>query len=690
LEFDPLNCEQCLAPLEPDDAVSIIEGRCPNCRAEKRAEAAEIPPPLCTKPDHLDAPSVSGPSYEDSRGDVAEFGLPAIAQSSMNRRPPALSSIPAESPTFDNSTHPISPAKPTHTQPPGPSGVFGRAPSPVNTASHSGPLPSRRLSPSFMSDTSRPSARIRRRHRDLGIGIAMGLLATIGVSGYFLLHRPGPSRSVAGTYRPSQEQVTETMALTLTPPWAKVTLNGKELGPPNESGKIDVTLPMNDAAVAWLEVSAEGYHSIRRPLSTLSGVANVTVELVPMPFQATIRTTPSRAEVWIDNELKGYSPVVLTLPPTDSPTVIVKYPGYAEVSRKIEPPGRGEAVELEIPLQAANVIVQVQSEPPGAMIAMDGIVRGPTPLAVEMDPSYLGKDVEISATLAGYEAATTQLALPAEPTTEPVNATLTLTPQKASVEIWTTPPGGRVLVNGKEAGTSPVTVKFDAGQIGGQAMVSATLGTSYFGKQEITVPPLGELIRINLPMEVNSQRVILILSCPMERAPIKARANAALATAQPFDTARLVDRVTLTDQLVEVLHALSAGQQFAVLIETDDGIESWPGGLETEAATQEQKVRAYDIVRAARPLGLGRLDDAFRQALNFDPDTIWLFTTGDVPRESLDRFSDTAQGQAVTVHVVRTKPAEQDDWLRDWTARRQGTLTIVGRDKLPTVAMNEE
>jgi len=53
--------------------------------------------------------------------------------------------------------------------------------------------------------------------------------------------------------------------------------------------------------------------------------------------------------------------------------------------------------------------------------------------------------------------------------------------------------------------------------------------------------------------------------------------------------------------------------------------------------------------------------------MNFDPDTIWLFTTGDVPRESLDRFSDTTQGQAVTVHIVRTKPAEQDDWLRDWT-----------------------
>jgi len=524
----------------------------------------------------------------------------------------------------------------------------------------------------------------------LSIGIALGLLATVSVAGYFLLNRPLPNESVAAAPRSIQEPAAAVaMTLTVTPPWAKVTLNDKEFEPAGDSGKIDLSLPLSDASVAWLEVSAEGYHSIRRPLSALAGVSNVSVELVPMPFQATVSTTPSKAEVWINGELKGYSPVSLTLPPGESPTVTVKYPGYAEVSRTIEPPARGETVELDIPLQAANIIVQVQSDPPGAMIATDGIIRGPTPLAVELDPSYLGKDVEISATLTGYEAAATQLVLPAEPTTEPVLAKLTLAPRKASVEIWTTPPGGRVLINGKDLGTAPVTAKFDAGQIGSQAMVSASLGTSYFGKQEVTVPPLGELIRINLPLEVNVQRVVVIVSCPVEETPVKARANAALASAPPT-AADPVDRVTLTDQIVEVLHALSSGQQFAILVETDDGIETWPGGLETEAATQEQKVRAYDVVRTARPSGPGRLDDAFRLAVNFAPDTIWLFTTGDVPRESLDRFSDTPQGQAVTVHIVRTKPAEQDDWLRDWTARRQGTLTVVGRDKLPTVAMSEE
>ena len=37
------------------------------------------------------------------------------------------------------------------------------------------------------------------------------------------------------------------------------------------------------------------------------------------------------------------------------------------------------------------------------MIMMDGIVQGPTPLAVELDTSYLGKNVEIAASLEGYE-----------------------------------------------------------------------------------------------------------------------------------------------------------------------------------------------------------------------------------------------------------------------------------------------
>lgn len=480
------------------------------------------------------------------------------------------------------------------------------------------------------------------------------------------------------------------MTLVVSPPWANVTLNGKEIGPAGDTGRLEVALPANDAAMAWLEVSAEGYHTIRRPLSTYGGVNNVSVELVPMPFRATIRTTPPRAEIWMENELKGYSPLTLTLLPSERPTITVKHPGHAEISRQINPPTHGEIVELDIPLPAANIVMQVQSEPPGAMIATDGIVRGPTPLALELDPTYLGKDVEVTATLAGYEVAATELVLPAKATSEPVAVTLSLTPKKATVEVWTTPPGGRVSVGGEDIGTAPVTVKFDAGQIGSQVLVSASLGTSHFGKQEVTIPPLDEPVRVTIPLALGAQRVVLILSCPMEKASPKARANAVSMGALPLTATGFADRVVLIDQLIDVLHDLSAEQRFAVLIETADEIEAWPGGMETQAATHEQKTRAYDIVRSARPLGLGRTSDALRQALNFDPDTIWLFTTGDIPRQTLDAFSELPRSETVTVHIVRTNAAEQDGWLRDWTSRRQGTLTVLGRDAPPSIALGQQ
>ncbi len=518
--------------------------------------------------------------------------------------------------------------------------------------------------------------------------MALGLLATVGVTGYFLFYQQSSNELATAGIGRNQGTARSNMTLVVTPPWAKVMLNGEEIGPVGETGRLEVALPANDGAMAWLEVSADGYHPVRRPLSAYGGVDSVAVELVPMPFQAVIRTTPPRAEVWIDNELKGYSPVTLTLLPTEDTVVTIKQPGRAEVSRTIPLPERGEILELDISLPAANVIVQVDSEPPGAMIAMDGIVRGPTPLAVEMDRSYLGKDVEITATLAGYEPATLELALPGEGGGRAVPAVLTLSPKQAAVEIWTLPPGGRVSVGGKDAGTAPVTVRFEAAQIGSQVLVSASMGTTHFGKQEIIVPPLDEPMRVTVPMEFNAQRVVLILSCPSERPLPKALANIAPVDASPAEDA-FVERITLTDQLVEVLHALSPKQRFALLVETDDGIEAWPGGLDTEAASNEQKIRAYDAVRSARLPGAGQIKDALRQALRLAPNTIWVFTTGEVSRETIEAFGETAGSETVAVHIVRTRPAEQDEWLRDWTLRRQGTLTILGLDKLPAIALGE-
>jgi hypothetical protein len=532
-----------------------------------------------------------------------------------------------------------------------------------------------------------PSVRVRRRRRDLIVGVTVGILVTVAVSGYFLVYRQGAAALVIASRSPDR-----VMTLAVTPSWATVSVDGRTVGPPDASGRLEISIPVGEAAVCWLEVSAEGYHGIRRPLSSYSGTQDVSIELIRMPYEVAVRTTPPKAEVWIGEEMKGYSPLTLTLLPTENPTITAKRGGYKPVSQQVTPPEKGGTVEVDIALTSANVVVQVESEPPGAMIAMDGVVRGPAPLAVDMDPSFLGKDVEITATLEGYERTSVQVALPVKGEEKPITAKLGLVRRKAEVELWTTPPGGHIVVDGRDLGTAPVVVKFEPDRVGSSVVVAASLPGTHYGRQELTVPPIGEPLRTTIPMEFNARKVVVIMSCPTGLRGIGARAAVGNQAKLPTraEAAAPVEAAVLADQAVEVVHGLNSEQRFALLLDTDDGVEAWPAAAETQVASSEQKVRAYDMIRAARSPSEGRVAEAIRTALAFEPDTIWLFATGELTRDDLDQLSDWSEDGNSALHIVRGSTDAEDTWLRDWATEHQGTVTMLGRDQLPTVAMGQD
>ena len=54
------------------------------------------------------------------------------------------------------------------------------------------------------------------------------------------------------------------------------------------------------------------------------------------------------------------------------------------------------------------------------------------------------------------------------------------------------------------------------------------------------------------------------------------------------------------------------------------------------------------------------------------------------------QFSDWAKGHEVSVHLVRAVGGAEDDWLEEWAAGHQGTLTILGRQTAPAVALDAE
>jgi hypothetical protein len=529
------------------------------------------------------------------------------------------------------------------------------------------------------------------------VGVSVGMLVTAVVGGYFLFYRG----AIEPLTMPSARLPDKVMTLTVTPPWATITLDGREVGPPDSMGKLEIAVPGAEPSVAWLEISAEGYHGVRRPVSSYAGTQDVTIELIRMPYEVAVRTTPPQSEVWVDNEMKGYSPLTLSLLPNESPTLTVKREGYQPVSQKVSLPERGKTLEVELSLTVANVTLQVESDPPGAMIAMDGVLRGPAPLAVEMDPSFLGKDVDITATLNGYEQASVQLALPAKGGGQPIPARLALVRRKAEVELWTTPPGGRLVVDGRDMGAAPIVMKFEPSQVGTQVVAAASLAGTHYGRQELTVPPIGEPLRVTIPMEFNARKVVVVVSCPENPSTAGDRTSAKLAAGQMprtksssgqpsrAATAAQAEAVVLMDQAVEIIHELNAEQRFALLLDTDDGVETWPGAVETEVASDEQKVRAYDTIRSARRPSEGRLVEAVRVSMGFEPDTVWLFTTGELTPADIEKFNEAIADREVALHIVHGSSDADDTWLRDWAAEHGGTVSMLGRDQLPTVAMSQ-
>lgn len=498
-----------------------------------------------------------------------------------------------------------------------------------------------------------------RRRRDLAIGVGSGLLLTAAFAAYFIIF----SEPAAMTPTPESGS-TVPMTVRVAPSWAEVTLDGRVIRPDEDTGRID--LPSTARSDSLLEVSAEGYHPVRRPLGTFGGVADVSIALVQCPFELTIQTEPPGADVLIDGELKGRSPLTLSLLPEHDYAMAVSLAGYATVEQAVTAPEQGASKFLDFALQPVGVTVRVETDPAGAAITLDGEARGVSPQTINLDPSYLSKGVEITACLPGYEAAVARVALPSVGGPEPIVPRIALVPKPCEIEVATTPPGGRVLVDGWDHGPAPVTLRFDPARVGTPVSIAAMLDGSHYGRQDQVVPPPGESLRIVIPLEFDARRIVFVVNLAQETS-----AEVALAR----------------DAAIEAIERLSSDQRFALVAAADDKPEVWPGRLGTEAASSEQKVRAYDVVRSLRTVEDAKLSDLLKLALKFQPSVLYVFSTVPVEQEAILSLGDGAAEQDICIHVAHPASGDPDDWLRRWVAQHRGTLTHL--DALSEFAMGE-
>lgn len=498
-----------------------------------------------------------------------------------------------------------------------------------------------------------PAPRLNRRRRDLAIGVSVGLLMTFAATGYMLSNR---SRPIQLAISPSTDGATTPVRLTVNPAWSEVSLDDKPIEPVAENGQFQISLPTDQGDLHWLSVTAEGYHPVRRPLSVFGGIDDITIELVRKPIEVAIRSEPSDAQVWIDNEFKGNTPLAITMLPWEASTLSLKREGFQPVSRPIKPPAKGNRLDLDFALERAGLFVRVETQPPGAIVAIDGRAAGATPMDVPLTPEYRGREIEITTTLAGYEPASHRLRLPDESDGQPIVARLAMIRPQSELVVNTKPQGAEVFVGGKLIGTSPVTTTFGSEFAGQRINIEGRIPGSYSGRTSILVPPGGQTRDITLEMEMTGQRVVFVILSP---------------------TGAGSDHVLLTDHLIEQIHRLEERQQFAVLACTIEGLVAWPAEGQTAPATSDNKIRAYDLVRGIRPSARGAVTQAMQAALRAEPNTIWLFTGPKLVTDDLIALGEGDSPNAPTINAVQIAPRNKPKWLENFVHARGGSLTII-------------
>jgi hypothetical protein len=165
-----------------------------------------------------------------------------------------------------------------------------------------------------------------------------------------------------------------------------------------------------------------------------------------------LRTTPAGAEVRYNGVALGTTPLLsTTLNAGETYTFDLMLNGYRTKRIDVRLESRAPVVRDE-ELVLDSGIVKCTTDPPGAMVLVNGVERGVTPLVAEGVPKGLAM---ITFRLAGYREESRELRLAAG---ERRNLDVQLAPLPAALKVISTPEGARVFVDGNYQGKTPVTV----------------------------------------------------------------------------------------------------------------------------------------------------------------------------------------------------------------------------------------
>ena len=197
---------------------------------------------------------------------------------------------------------------------------------------------------------------------------------------------------------------------------------------------------------------AEGYHELTAPITvTREGDQTFSLVLEKLPGDVSITSTPDGAEVSVDGQPLGQTPIHAPIPAGLS-VFEFSAPRYIAKSIEQEIWGMHQEQFISVELNPDWAVVTAPSEPSGASIFVDGIDSGVvSPGPVEI----LSGEHSISWRKAGYATWTDILYVEAGQT-----RTLDLVQlerQDGLLTVRTEPTGASVSIDGEFQGTTPLT-----------------------------------------------------------------------------------------------------------------------------------------------------------------------------------------------------------------------------------------
>jgi len=198
--------------------------------------------------------------------------------------------------------------------------------------------------------------------------------------------------------------IAQTISLELAPAWADITIASAPAGATISVG--DAVLGETPATVEVLQgertlsLRAPGFAEYWTTLDVAAGEPRDlgTITLTPAAGVLELASRPSGANVTVDGEFRGQTPLTVELAPDRAHEIALSRPGYRRYRASVTlAAGASEQRDLRLEPRLGEVVLEV--DPPAAELRIDGELVGTGSRSVSL-PEV---EHEIVATLAGYE-----------------------------------------------------------------------------------------------------------------------------------------------------------------------------------------------------------------------------------------------------------------------------------------------